>query len=206
MRKLFNYFIPVLVLMLIIFLSLDIKNLDAYRINKPVNQFDAVEFASTIWNNQLQSIKNSDNLVLITSLLITNPETAFEKYAHKLGISKTWYFMATGQGVIESVEDEYIVVLVENQYKFRIATDFIFGNAVRDGSGLVNIDDFVNMTDFNNVSVELNKLIKTNVVSLLKKNAVVGKQIVFTGAFEINEKNIHPEEILIIPVNVSTHG
>ncbi len=190
-------------LILIVFLSLDIKKLDAYKSNKPNSEFNAAEYAVNIWT-QLQKAENSNDIEWIIKLLYTNPEKAFES-AKKLGISKTRYFMVNGTGTIETIEEEFIVILLGNQHKVRIATDFIFGNAVRDGSGLVNIDDFVNMTDFNNVSVELNKRVKEKVIPGLEKDASPGRQITFTGAFEMNEENINPEEILIIPVDASIH-
>ena len=87
-----------------------------------------------------------------------------------------------------------------NNTKIHVATDFIFGNAVRDGSGQVDINTFLNMTDFNNVSVAINKLVKGKVVSRLKKAAAPGKQIEFTGAAEIREDQINLDSLRVIPV------
>lgn len=188
---------------LIVFLSVDIQKLDVYKSNHTNTSFNAAEYAANIWNGPLQSATHYSDIEFIINLLKTDPQKAFEAYSHKLGISKTHYFMVKGTGIIESIEEEWIVVLSENQLRTRIATDFIFGNAVRDGSGLVNIDDFVNMTDFNNVSLELNKLVKEKIVGPLKKNAQPGKKISFSGAFEMNEENPDPEKILIIPVTAS---
>ena len=95
-----------------------------------------------------------------------------------------------------------MVITVGDKTKIKIATDFIYGNAVRDGSGKVNIDDFLNMTDFNAVSVAINKLVKEKVVSKLKKSAAAGKILEFAGAFEVGEENPDLSALLILPVSV----
>jgi predicted lipoprotein len=203
MRKIVKYIIGTLTIILVIFLSVDLKKLDIYKNNPTKTEFNAAEYAANIWNGPLQSATHYTDIECITNLLKKDPQKAFNEYSNKLGISKTHYFMVKGTGIIESIEDEWFVVLLENQLRTRIATDFIFGNAVRDGSGWVNIDDFVNMSDFNHVSLELNKLVKDQIVGPLKKKAQPGKKISFTGAFEMNEENPDPEEILIIPVKAS---
>ena len=58
------------------------------------------------------------------------------------------------------------------------------------------------MTDFNAVSVAINKLVKENVVARLRKFAAAGKWLEFTGAFEISEENIDLSNLLILPVSV----
>jgi predicted lipoprotein len=58
------------------------------------------------------------------------------------------------------------------------------------------------MTDFNNVSVAVNKLVKEKIVSRLKKSTAVGKVLEFSGAFGISEENVDLEAILVYPVSV----
>jgi predicted lipoprotein len=91
---------------------------------------------------------------------------------------------------------------VNGGFQTRVATAFIFGNAIRDGSGAVNIDEFLNMTDFNNVSIEINNLVKNNLVPVLNKNAKPGMKLQFAGAFEIKEDDIDVQSIRVIPVSV----
>ena len=56
------------------------------------------------------------------------------------------------------------------------------------------------MTDFNNVSVAIDKLVKEKVVSRLKKAAATGKQLEFAGAAEIREDQINLDSLRVIPV------
>jgi predicted lipoprotein len=58
------------------------------------------------------------------------------------------------------------------------------------------------MTDFNAVSVAINKLVKEKVVARLRSSAKVGQDLEFTGAFEIGEENVDLSTLLILPVSV----
>lgn len=202
MNKTLKYISVIFAVLLLVYFSLDIKKLDEFKAANANVKFDAVEFAQNFWEKQLPlCIENAPDVKTVILQLEQNQEVAFEKYAYKLGISKTHYFMLKGTGTIESIDDEYLVVAVDEKTKIQVATDFIFGNAVRDGSGKVNINEFLNMTDFNNVSVAINKLVKEKMVTRLKKSAKPGMILEFVGATEINEENIDINSIRIIPVS-----
>ena len=202
MSKTIKYIIGVAVAFLIIFLSLDIQNLEKYKAARTA-EFNASDYAQKFWNDSLpHCIANAAELSFVMQLLNDNPDSAFENYGHKLGISKTYYFLVKGKGIIEAVNDESLEILLVNQKKIEIATDFIFGNAVRDGSGKVNINDFLNMTDFNDVSVAINKLVKEKVVSRLRNSAAAGKNLEFAGALEIRKDEINLSTLFLIPVSV----
>lgn len=203
MNKIIKYCIGILAAIVVIYFSLDIQNLDKHKAASNSVKFNATDFAARFWDESLPlSITQVPQMTDVLRMLNENPQKAFEIYGKKLGISKTGYFMVNGKGTIENVEDEFIELVLDKNTQIKIATDFIYGNAVRDGSGKVNIDDFLNMTDFNAVSVEINKLVKDKVVSRLKKSASRSKILEFAGAFEINEENIDLPAILVIPVSV----
>lgn len=201
MQKLINPILITVAILAMIFFSLKIENLEEHKAANPNRTFDATEYARTFWDEQIPSLNTdaveTSNLI---EMLKENPDETFENYSHVLGISKTHYFTAKGTGKISSVNEEYFVVEINANQSIRIATDFIYGNAVRDGSGKISINDFLNMTDFNNVSVAINKLVKENVVKKLRTGIEVGKTIEFVGAFEINRENIDTKNIRIIPV------
>lgn len=204
MKKFVKYGIVIVAVMVTIFLSLDIQKLDKYKALDTPGVFNAAAYAIEIWDNRLpNAINSTPNLIDLVKILEANPENAFENYGRKLGISNTYYFMASGEGIINSVDEENLVIVAEGGMQIRLATDFIFGNAVRDGSGIVDIDDFVNMTDFNNVSIELNNIIKGKVVPQLNEFAQPGMKVDFAGTFAINEKNVDINNIRVIPVSVS---
>lgn len=203
MKKPIKYILGILVILVVLFFSFRIEKLDEYKAAKSIKVFDAADYAQDVWLNKIPAVINdAPEIGSLLELLKTNKEKAFEDFGKKLGISKTWYFMAKGEGVVDSVMEESLRIDIGQNNKIQLATSFIFGNAVRDASGAVNIDDFINMTDFNNVSVALNKLVKEKVANDLKNSAKPGTKLQFAGAIEVNEENTDLNAIRVIPVAV----
>lgn len=203
MSKIIKYTFIVLAGLALIFFSLKIEILEEHKAANSKETFDATIYAREFWEEKIpQAGENAVEVSELINLLKTMPDEAFSKFGHVLGIAKTHYFMLKGNGMIESVEEEFFTVKTSQNEKIQIATDFIFGNAVRDGSGLVSINEFLNMTDFNNVSVAINKLVKENVVSKIKGRTKPGQIVEFIGACEIKEDKIDVRNIRIIPVSV----
>jgi predicted lipoprotein len=200
MNKIFKYGIGILVSLMVVYFSLDIQKLDKINATKVNTDFNADDYAGKFWEKELPGcIDRAIDIDQLTGLLKTDPQQALSDYSHQLGISHTYFFTVKGSGRILSVEEEFLEVETDLKAKVQIATAFIFGNAVRDGSGKVDIDEFLNMTDFNNVSVALNKLVKERVVAPLKTSVKPGMLIQFAGAIEINSENLDLKEIRIIP-------
>lgn len=188
-------------LILVIWLSLDVQRLGQHKAATEPVKFDAADYARKFWNDVTESgIAGIPDLTLVIKTLHEDPKRGFESFGKKLGISKINYFMVRGSGKIEKVAEDYVELSVDPNLRIKIATDFIYGNAVRDGSGRVNIDDFLNMTDFNAVSVAINKLVRERVVARLRNSAVPGRWMEFAGAFEISEEQPDIAEVLIIPI------
>ncbi|HKK82162.1 MAG TPA: DUF2291 family protein [Prolixibacteraceae bacterium] len=208
MKKFVKYCIIVAIAVVTVIFSLDIQNLDKHNVADTADEFNAAAYARDIWENKMPgAIGDAPALISLTKTLAADPETAFNNYGRKLGISKTYYFIAYGEGVIKSVNEENIVIVIKGGTQIRLATDFIFGNTVRDGSGIVDIDDFVNMTDFNNVSIELNNIVKEEIVPQLDELAQPGMMVDFAGTFAVGEEDVDVRNIRIVPVSVKlTNG
>lgn len=203
MKKSLKYSLGAIAAIIIIFLSLDIQKLDEFNAENTNTEFNAIEYAHDVWENSIpNALNDAPDIIPLLLMLETNQQKAFKDFGRKLGISNTRYFIAKGEGVIQSVEDEYIIVQMIDSHQIELETAFIFGNTMRDGSGVVDINDFVNMTDFNQVSVVLNKLVKEEVIAGLKEEAQPGLVVEFVGTFEINENNIEINSIRTIPVSI----
>jgi len=201
MNNTIKYILGIIAILLVVYFSLDIENLQEHQANTTKKAFDATEYAASFWEEDLpKSIAKATPVTILIKSLEEDPQEAFQQYGRKLGISNTYYFMVKGKGTIQSVKEDYLEVAVDDNTNIRVATGFIFGNAVRDGSGQVNINNFLNMTDFNNVSIAIDKLVKEKVVSRLKKAASPGKQLEFAGAVEIQEDKINLDSLRVIPV------
>ena len=120
----------------------------------------------------------------------------------KLGISNDYYFIIDGNATVIAIEDENVLIALNDnsEQQIRIATDFIFGNAIRDGSGIADIGNFQNTMDFNNISVELNNIVRDSIVPKFKEKVKEGDALYFKGAVKVNTKHPNLQELKVIPL------
>lgn len=203
MKKKLKIISGLLLVLILLWFSFDLRPLDAFNATQKPEKFDVKNYVNAFWTDSLPvSVAKATEIGDFYRDVENNSLAALKKSGRKLGISKTYYCFLKGNGIVESIENEYVIVSTVQQQKIRIATDFIYGNAVRDGSGKVDINTFLNMTDFNNVSVAINKLVKEKVVIPFKKKVQLGQQIIFTGAMELHSDKINVSEAILIPVSV----
>jgi predicted lipoprotein len=81
-----------------------------------------------------------------------------------------------------------------------VAVGPIFGNAVRDGTGLFNVNDYPNSQAFNRLSTELNALVETRVLPTLREKASIGSTVQFTGVAEVEEDAEQVVPLRVVPV------
>lgn len=169
--------------------------------------FNAGAYANTFWTTKLlPATTKADNSIpdlnmLITSLK-TEPEKTFDQYSHALGIGNIRYFLVKGQGIVSAISPTDITVSLPNGTELNVATEYIFGNAARDASGLIQITEFSNTTDLNNVAAEVNEIIRKQVIPGLKATAKTGQNVQFVGAIELNRAHLHIDKIEVIPITI----
>ena len=134
-------------------------------------------------------------------LLKTKETKAFDTYSHALGVGNIRYFLVKGEGTVASVGDNTISISLPTGETVQLATEFIFGNATRDASGIIQITDFDNTTDLNSVSAALNDIIRKQVVPPLKAMAKPGSRLRFVGAMELNQAHVHLDNLVLIPIS-----
>jgi len=82
-----------------------------------------------------------------------------------------------------------------------LETGNIFGNAVRDGTRLLNVSDFADSQDFNAISSEINRRIEEQVLPNLRAKAVVGAIVHFAGCAEVADEGTDLHPLLVVPVS-----
>jgi hypothetical protein len=163
--------------------------------------FDAVSFAESFFEDD---IPNALDQTVEAGLLLTavreNPAKARERFGVEFGIGETYYYFVSGQGVVSSVSKKSVEISIpgnSNSDEFRISTANIFGNTIRNGTGLLDVSDFPNSRDFNAVSQELNRLVETRVLPPFRDQVESGQTVSFAGCIEINNEQ---EKIVLIPI------
>lgn len=206
MKKGLKYTLTIAVLLLVAYNSVYFKKLDAYKASAS-KTFDAVKYARNYFDNKL--LPALDSAVEINALLADlqkDKEGTFNTYSHALGIGNIRFFLVKGEGEITAVSQNDVTLVTKTDTTKRnvqIATEFVFGNAIRDASGQIDINEFENTMDFNNVSAEVNKIVRTEVLPPFKSHAKVGDVVQFFGAIELNREHLNVENIEVAPVRLT---
>ena len=204
MKKWLKYVLGIVVLLVLGFNSIYFRKLDEMK--SASSKFDGKAYARKYFNDRLlPSIRSGVDINQLMVLLQNNREETFDTYAHALGIGNIRYFLVTGQGRVTSVNENDVTVLTttdSTRKVLRIATEFVFGNAIRDASGKIDINEFANTMDFNTVSSEINKIVRTEVLPPFKAMVKNGDSIQFAGALELNKAHLNVEDMEVIPVQL----
>lgn len=169
-------------------------------------QFDAGEFAKKLWGGELQtSINSAIELPLLLKSISENPEAAFEQNTKALAIGNYRYTMVKLKGAITRINENEILVSialphVDSLLNVAITTEFVYGNAVRDASGLLDVRDFNNASDLNNIAEALNELVRKNIVPSLRTTAKENSMVELVGAVQLNREHVAKEMLEIIPL------
>ena len=202
-RKIVKYLLLVIIIGLLAYNSIYIKKLSAVQAKEPV-AFNAASFAQQLWDTKLQA--RLDSAITFDALQVAlkaNAAQAFDNYFNSMSIGNIRYGLVKVAGKVLSVNEDEIIVLTGsngNKQPVKIATEYIYGNAIRDASRLVEIKDFVNTTDLNNISEALNKKVKTTVLPGFKATVKKADSISCTGAIELNQAHYSLNDLEIIPV------
>ena len=66
----------------------------------------------------------------------------------------------------------------------------------------MSISDYANTMDFNNISVEMNKLVRQDVILPMLDQIKLGSEVTFKGATKINVKEPSLKDLRVIPVQL----
>jgi predicted lipoprotein len=149
--------------------------------------FAPAAFATQFWAAQLQpAAARAPDLVPVLTALCQDPIAAAKTYAHRVGLGHAAFYFVRGTGRITAVERSRLLVEVDG-VAVAIRTGPVFGNVLRDGCGLLDVNQVPGLAEFNALSAELNRLVEARVQPSLKSAAVVGATLVFAGCAEAPE-------------------
>lgn len=201
MRKWIKCIIIAAIIALVGYNSIYFKKLSDVKAASKATTFDAVAYAHNFLHKTVPA--NTDkaiDLAYLSQTLISSPRKAFA-LSHAQNNGNTRFFMVKGQGEITKIDEENVYLKVPGVLpKVLLATEYIIGNAARDGSGLISVDEFNTTMEMNTVSEELNKLIRTQVLPPFKSAAKTGATVSFTGCMELQQNKAVPDSLEVIPL------
>jgi hypothetical protein len=207
MNRGLKYGIGLLLLGFVAYNSVYFKKLDEVKAGAESKTFDATAYARNFFEKSLSTrIDSAVDIARLAYLLASEPDKAFDQYSNALAIGNIGYFLVHGQGTVISIDDDVVVVQVKSsaaKLNARIATEFVYGNAIRDASGLVRLDDFSNTSDLNSVSEKINGIIRNEVLPPFIASVREGNEIEFTGAVELNRRRVPRGSLEALPIKLS---
>lgn len=166
--------------------------------------FNAADFAEKLWREQLPAcLERAPEAAVVLSGLAGDFKQAVTNHGRLVGMSDTAYFLMRGTGVVVSVESAGIGVALHGQETdLKFKTGLLFGNTVRDATGLVDANQFPNSQEFNDLSTALNQLVERRVLTAAKTNASVGRPLRFVVCAEVAEDDAGERPLKVIPLSV----
>lgn len=148
--------------------------------------FSAAAFSETFWNGKLLvAAKKAPLLETIVSEIHKDAAAASARYAIKAGLGNAGYYFCRGKGTVLRVERSRVIISIGGS-DVALRSGPVFGNQVRDGSGLLNVNEVPGLMEFNALSAELNKLVEERVQPAFNK-VTLGVSLDFCGIAEVPE-------------------
>jgi predicted lipoprotein len=165
-------------------------------------------FVDGFWTERLipGAIQAVDAAQLVTALQ-KDRKSARRTYGHRMGVGGADCYLVAGTGRVVSVGNDSVELSLrdpQTQVHVSLATGKIFGNTVRDGTGLLSVNDFPNSQDFNALSSEINRRIEQQVLPVVRKTARVGATLRFVGCAEVMDEDSDLHPLRIVPFIVET--
>ena len=174
---------------------------------KAAATFNSSDFVERFWSEQL--LKSLDKAVKAEVLLPAIQASATEarrKFSRNVGVSESYTYFISGIGRVVATSDDEISLAVSpgaTNAEVSLQIGLLFGNAVRDGTGLLNVNDYPNSQDFNAISEALNHLVETRVQPKLREQAKVGAMVRFAGCAEVNDEATDLKPLKTVPISAT---
>jgi predicted lipoprotein len=138
----------------------------------------------------------------LSAALRQNPESALAQYGRRLGLSRTHYCLISDTGRVVALSPGTVALAFNSSDPapaVLLESGPIFGNAVRDGTGLLDVSQYPNSQDFNAISSEINQRIERLVLPALRTQAVLGATLRFAGCAEITDLESDSHPLRVVP-------
>ena len=199
-------FLCQLSIFLFIYCSCHFERLDEAQKNRQQAEFNPQRYAEEFWRNKLlRSLDRAVDVKILFNAIAVDKNQAKRQYGRTVGIGDVYYYFVSGEGVVvEKTETNLLIDTAGTgpQGNIAIPIEFIFGNAIRNGSGLIDVNDFPNSQDFNNISAEINRIVTAKVIAPVIERIEKGKTVGFVGCAEIMDEETDLNPMTVVPVEL----
>lgn len=205
LRKIIKYGIGILIFGVVMYNTVYFKKISEMKVSKAaVVAFDA----KTYLLEKIPAAKNKAVAMAdLLSALNKDAKKTFSAFGHSQNEGDAKYFLVKGEGKITKMDAEHVTIKdAVSGTELKLAIQYIFGNTARDCSGLISIDDFSNTMDLNNVSEEINKLIKIEILTPFTAKVKEGDTVSFVGGLELSQSEPKTDSIEIIPLQLEINS
>jgi predicted lipoprotein len=181
--------------------------LKAAQASKAAAAFDAPGFAADFWTRRLlPAARTAVPANVLLPAIQADPAAAKKQFARSVGLGTDYFYFVSGTGRVVAVADDAISLACtagSTNAEVALQTGLVFGDALRDGTGLLNVNDYPDSQNFNDLSAALDHLVETRVLPALRQQAKIGVSLSFTGCAEIDDEDTDLKPLKVIPVETS---
>lgn len=164
---------------------------------------NVTDYADELWNERLPgAFGDAVDIEELFEAVDRDAGQARSEFGRQVGLGGACFLFVRGAGQIEEVTASYCTLKIgKRSRRARIRMGVIVGNAVRDSTGLIDVNQFANSQDFNNLSAELNQRVEANVIAPSRGQLRVGARVSFVGCAQVgNDREFDP--LSLVPVHL----
>jgi len=180
--------------------------IEAARKQATAAEFDAAAYVDRYWDQLRKTAQDAPDAAELLAALRRDFAGTADRYGHRLGLGGKVSFFVSGTGHVVAVRGRAVEIALEDNgpAEIVIRTGPVFGNTVRDGSGLFDVSDFANVQHFNAVSAEINRRIEADVLPALAGQTEPGSTVRFGGGVELADTGAVPASLTVVPLDIET--
>ena len=200
-----KYGVYIVIAAFVCYKSVYFKKLSEVKSNT-AKTFDATSFARALWQENFPSRMDSAvDLIAYRQQLQANAAKAFDEHANALAIGNYRYSLVKTTATVTAIREDDMDVAIANDgatINAKLVTEFIYGNAIRDASKLVDVKDFTNSSHLNSISEAFNSIVKKEVLPPFKAAVKKGSKVQLVAAVELNKEHLKLDDWQLIPVRI----
>ena len=191
----------------VLFLSIRIEPLGSQDQQDTV--FDVAAYVDAFFADSLvERIDAAPEVCTLIDELSLATEDEWAVMGNQVAIGSKYCFLTRGNGIVARVDTDAVVLRLagsDGPRNVRVATEYVFGNEVRDASGMIRLEDFDDLTVFNQLSEVINERIRTQVLPTFVNSVEVRDSVFVAGACCMNTRLRDMEDIELIPIELNIY-